>query len=61
MIKHSNIDIIGFPEEKEKKTENLSEEIIPENFPNLGKGTYPHPGGAENPKSTKADPHQDVQ
>ena len=40
-IKGSNICIIGVPEkeEREKGAENLSEEIIPENFPNLGKET----------------------
>ena len=37
-IKH-NIQIIGIPEEKEKKkeTEKIFEEIIVENFPNMGK------------------------
>ena len=37
-IKRSNICIIGIPVEKEreKEAENLFEEIIPENFPNLG-------------------------
>ena len=40
-IKCSNIHIIGVPEEEErgKGAENLSEEIIAENFPNLGKET----------------------
>ena len=38
-IKHSNIRIIGVPEEEEKKkgTEKIFEEIIVENFPNMGK------------------------
>ena len=38
-IKHTNIRIIGVPEEEEKKkgTEKISEEIIVENFPNMGK------------------------
>ena len=38
-IKHSNIQIIGIPEEEEKKkgTEKIFEEIIVENFPNVGK------------------------
>ena len=38
-IKHTNIRIIGVPEEEEKKkgTEKLFEEIIVENFPNTGK------------------------
>ena len=38
-IKHTNIRIIGVPEEDEKKkgTEKTFEEIIVENFPNMGK------------------------
>ena len=38
-IKHTNIHIIGVPEEEEKKkgTEKIFEEIIDENFPNMGK------------------------
>ena len=38
-IKHMNIRIIGVPEEEEKKkrTEKVFEEIIVENFPNMGK------------------------
>ena len=38
-IKHNNIRIIGVPEEEEKKkgTEKIFEEIIVENFPNMGK------------------------
>ena len=38
-IKHTNIRIIGVPEEEEKKkgTEKIFEEIIDENFPNMGK------------------------
>ena len=38
-IKHTNIRIIGIPEEEEKKkgTEKIFEEIIVENFPNMGK------------------------
>ena len=37
--KRTNIRIIGVPEEKEKKkgTEKIFEEIIVENFPNMGK------------------------
>ena len=40
-IKHTNIRIIGVPEEEEKKkgTEKIFEEIIVENFPNMGKET----------------------
>ena len=38
-IKHTNIRIIWVPEEEEKKkgTEKIFEEIIFENFPNMGK------------------------
>ena len=38
-IKHTNIRIIGVPEEEVKKkgTEKIFEEIIVENFPNMGK------------------------
>ena len=38
-IKHTNIWIIGVPEEEEKKkgTEEIFEDIIVENFPNIGK------------------------
>ena len=38
-IKHTNIQIIGVQEEEEKKkgTEKIFEEIIVENFPNMGK------------------------
>ena len=41
-FKHSNIQIIGVPEEEEKeqeieKSENLFEQIMKENFPNLAK------------------------
>ena len=38
-IKHTNIQIIGVPEEEEKKkgSEKSFEAIIVENFPNMGK------------------------
>ena len=38
-IKHTNIPIIGVPEKEEKKkwSEKIFEEIIVENFPNMGK------------------------
>ena len=38
-IKHTNIRIIGVPEEEEKKNgcEKIFEEIIVENLPNMGK------------------------
>ena len=39
-IKCTNIRIIGAPEEeKKKRTEKIFEEIIVENFPNMGKET----------------------
>ena len=40
-IKFTNIQIIGVPEEEEEKkgTEKIFEEIIVENFPNMGKET----------------------
>ena len=40
-IKHTNIRIIGIPEEEEKKkgTEKIFEDIIAEDFPNLGEET----------------------
>ena len=39
ILKHSNIQIIGVPEgeEEEQKIENLFEQIMKENFPNLSK------------------------
>ena len=39
ILKHSNIWIIGVPEgeEEEQKIENLFEQIMKENFPNLAK------------------------
>ena len=38
-LKHSNIEIIGLPEgeEQRQEIENLFEQIIKENFPNLAK------------------------
>ena len=38
-IKHTDIRVIGVPEEEEKRkgTEKIFEEIIVENFPNMGK------------------------
>ena len=37
-IKHNNIHIIGVPkEERESGAENIFEELIAENLPNLGK------------------------
>ena len=38
-VKRTNIRIIGVPEgeEREKETEEIFQEIIAENFPNMGK------------------------
>ena len=36
-MKHNNICIIGIPEEREKGAEGVLEQIIAENFPDLGK------------------------
>lgn len=36
-IKQTNVHVIGIPEEEENGTENLLEELRPENFTNLGK------------------------
>ena len=36
-MKHSNIPIIAVPEGEEKEMENLFEQIMKENFPNLAK------------------------
>ena len=43
-IKHHNICIIGVPEgeEREKGPEKICEEIIVENFPNMGKEIATH-------------------
>ena len=40
-FKHSNVRIMGVPEgeEKEQEIENLFEQIMKENFPNLAKET----------------------
>ena len=35
--KCTNIRILGVPEEKKKRVEKIFEEIIVENFPNMGK------------------------
>ena len=48
-IKHTNITIIGVPEEEEKKkgTEKIFEEIIVKNFPNMGKEIVNQVQGAQ--------------
>ena len=54
-IKHVNLGIIGIPEgeEREKGTENVFEEIMAENFPNLNKETHPDRGSIEGPEQDK--------
>ena len=41
-VKCTNIRIIGVPEgeEREKETEKIFQEIIAENFPNMGKESF---------------------
>ena len=43
-VKRTNISIIGVPEgeEREKETEKIFQEIIAENFPNMGKEPFTH-------------------
>ena len=63
-IKCTNIRIIGFPEgeEKEKGPEKIFEEIIAENFPNMGKKIVDQDQEAQrvpdriNPRGTHQDP-----
>ena len=51
-LKHSNIQIIGVPEgeEQEQEIENLFEQIMKENFPNLVRESPGSPGSPESPK-----------
>ena len=62
-IKQDNLCIIGIPEgeEKEKGIENIFEEIMSENFPNL-KETYQDTASTEGPKQVepKQDQNQDI-
>ena len=53
-IKHTNIRIIGVPEEeeKEKGSEKIFDEIIVKNFPNMG-NSHPSQGSAESPTHDK--------
>ena len=55
-IKHTNIRIIGVPEEEEKKkgTEKIFEEIIVENFPNVGKEIVNQVQEAQSPIQDKS-------
>ena len=49
-IKHTNICIIGVTEGEEKGPEKIFEEIIAENFPNMGKETVNQVQGAQSPR-----------
>ena len=53
--KHTNIQIRGVPEEEEKKkgSEKTFEEIIIENFPNMGKEIVTQVQEAQSPKQDK--------
>ena len=52
--KHTNIQIIGVPEEEKKKgSEKIFEEIIVENFPNMAKEIDLSPGSTESPIQDK--------
>ena len=55
-IKCTNIRIIGVPEEEEKKkgTEKIFEEIIVENFPNMGKEIVNQVQKAQSPIQDKS-------
>ena len=56
-IKCNNIWIIGVPEEEDKKkgTEKIFEEIIVENFPNMGKKiSQSSPGSSDTPIQDKS-------
>ena len=58
-MKRSNVRIIGIPEgvEKEKGLEEIVEEIVAENFPNLAKkNKHSCPRGREDP--SQAQPRQ---
>ena len=60
-----NICIIGSPEgeEREKGPEKIYEEIIAENFPNMGKEivNQPSPGSTRNPRKDNHKTHRDTQ
>ena len=55
-IKRTNIRIIGVPEEEEKKkgTKKIFEEIIVENFPNMGKEILNQGQEAQSPIQDKS-------
>ena len=52
-MKHNNICIMGIPEGEESKQgiENLFEEIMTQDFPNLVKEKVTHPGSSESQTS----------
>ena len=54
-IKHNNICITGVPEgeEREKGPEKICEEIIVENFPNMGKEIATQVQEAQSPRQDK--------
>ena len=54
-IKHTNIWVTGVPEEEEKRkcTEKIFEEIIVENFPNMGKDIVNQVQEAQSPLQDK--------
>ena len=54
--KHTNIQLIGVPEEEEKKkgTEKICEEIIVENFPNMWKERVNQAQEAQSPIQDKS-------
>ena len=53
-IKCTNICVIGVPEgeKREKRTKSTTENIIAENFPNMG-NSQPSPGSRESPRHDK--------
>ena len=61
-LKHSNIRIIGVPEgeEQEQEIEDLFEQIMKENFPNLAKKIRlpGSPGSPESPKEAHTKAHR---
>ena len=63
-VKRDNICIIGVPEEeRERGPKKTFEEIIVENFPNMGKDIHPSPESAESliqdkPKEKHAETHR---
>ena len=63
-IKRNNIHIIGVPEgeEREKGREKIFEEIIVENFPNMGKEIATQVQEAQSPRQDKPkEKHAEIQ